>query len=90
MIRKKRTVYATDEEWDLIQAYAEAGRKTASNFVLTTALSEINRHAARKAFKDMVRELVLEVLKDSFPSRGALPGDDYRRIGGERGTPCGA
>ncbi len=90
MTKKNRTVLATDEDWNLIQAYAAARGRSASNYVIETALSEISRHAAKPAFKDMVRELVLEVLKDSFPSRGALPGDNYKRIGEEHVTPRSA
>ena len=75
MTKKKRTVHATDEKWDLIQAYAAHRGRSASSYLIETAISEISRHAAKPAFKELVRECVLEVLKDVFPSTGGQSED---------------
>lgn len=78
-IRAKRTVYATDEKWDLIGAYAEQRGRSISNFLIETAMSEITRHAAKPAFRELVKELVLEVIKDCFPSKGEAIGGILKR-----------
>ena len=72
MTKKNHTVRATDEKWNLIKTYAAHRGRSASNFLIETALSEINRHASKPAFKELVREIVLEVMKDCFPSKGKL------------------
>lgn len=73
MTKKNRTVLATDEAWDLIRAYAANRGRSASNFVIETALSEINRHAAKPAFEELVEAIVVKVLKDRLPSTGRRP-----------------
>lgn len=87
MRKKNRTVLATDEVWNLIQAYAAARGRSASNFLISTALSEISRHAAKKAFRALVKELVSEAVKELFPSKGEAFEGSFGRIGEDYETP---
>lgn len=81
-MRKKRAFYATDEEYRTIQLYAKAKGREISEFVRSTALSEINRHIRKKDLKELVREYVLEALKDGFPARG-MPSEDVYKADGK-------
>ncbi len=72
MRKKNRTVLATDEDWNLIRAYAAARGRSASNYVIETAISEISRHAAKPAFKDMVREIGTRSAKRFIPLEGSI------------------
>ena len=90
MTKKKRTVHATDEKWDLIQAYAAHRGRSVSSYLIETAISEISRHAAKPAFKELVKELVLEAVKELFPSKVGASESGFKRIGEDYVTPRGA
>lgn len=73
-IRKKRTFRASDVEYRTIKAYVHTKGRTISEFVRNAALSEIKKHVPREGLKDvlkpLVEEIVLELLKDGFPTWG--------------------
>lgn len=70
MIRKKRTFRATDEEYCMIQEYAQVKGRTVSEFVRYAALSEISKHPPKNGLETMVRGIIREELQNGFPTSG--------------------
>ena len=68
--RKKHTFYADDEEFRIIEVYAEQHDSTVSEYVRRSALSEGRRHLPRKRFKSLIEQLIQEALLERFPVRG--------------------
>ena len=69
-------VYMDRNDYALIQAYATAKHRSVSNFLLSSAMSEINRHTSKTDVKAIVVTLLEEMGIHAFPSRGEASGDD--------------
>ena len=67
MISKSRTFRATDTEYKMIQEYARSTRRTVSNFILSAAMGEMNRHIPRKGLEEIIRNIIREELKNASP-----------------------
>ena len=63
MLRTKRTFRATDAEYQMIREYARSKRHTISDFMVSAAMSEINKHVRREGLEQLIRSVVLEELK---------------------------
>ena len=68
--RKKRTWYATDEEYRMIASYAASKGRDISNFLRFCAKGEMNKHVKSKDLWDMVKEILSELLKNGFSTPG--------------------
>ena len=71
MRRKKHTFYATDEEFRIIEVYAEQANSSFSEYVRKSALAEGKRHLPQKRFKSLVGQLIQEALNERFPVQEA-------------------
>ena len=67
MIKRKITFRATDTEYKMIKEYARSTRRTVSNFMLSAAMSEMNRHIPRKTLEGLIRSIIQEELKNASP-----------------------
>ena len=63
MIRKKRTFRATDPEYRMIREYARSKGRTVSGFMVSAAMTEINKHVRRKGLEHLIRSVVQEEIK---------------------------
>ena len=67
MIRKSRTFHASDIEYRMIQDYARSKGRSISGFMVSAAMSEINKHVPRQGLAELVRSIVREELKSVSP-----------------------
>jgi len=63
MIRKKRTFRATDSEYRMIREYARSKGRTVSGFMVSAAMTEINKHVRREGLEHLIRSVVQEEIK---------------------------
>lgn len=69
MKRRKRTWYATDEEYRPIQDAAQAAGVDVSEYVRKACTVEIRRHVRKKGLKDMICEIVRQELNRLAPTQ---------------------
>ena len=77
-IKLKISVYMNPDDHELIKVYAAYKHRSVSEFLLSTAISEINRHAQKFDLKAAVKELVSELLAERFPTAGKAPGEHFK------------
>jgi len=85
-IMKKRTYYDTDENYRITIAYAKSKGRPVSEFIRYAIQSEMSKHVKNKSvkavvteiienilkeeFRDMVEQILAEMLEKRFPARG--------------------
>ena len=67
MISKARTFRASDTEYRMIQEYARSKGRTVSAFMVSAAMSEINKHVPTTGLAELVRVIVQEEIKSVSP-----------------------
>ena len=67
MIRKPRTFHASDIEYLMIQDYARSKGRSISGFMVSAAMSEINKHVPNTGLAELVRVIVQEEIKAVSP-----------------------
>ena len=69
-MRKRIAVYIEVADYAIIKAYSEAKHRSVSNYLVSSAMSEINRHTSKTDVKAIVVTLLEEMGIHAFPSRG--------------------
>ena len=67
MISKRRTFRVSETEYRMIKEYARSKGRSVSGFMVSAAMSEINKHVPRQGLAELVRSIVQEELKSVSP-----------------------
>lgn len=66
MSRRKRTWWASDDEYEMIRAYAKTQRRSVSAFVLHYAMREVTRRMQREGLLDVLTPRVVAIVREEL------------------------
>jgi len=67
----KVSVYMSPADNEIIKAYVAPKHRSVSEFMLSTAMSEITRHVKKSDLREVVIAVLKEIGMYGFPSTGA-------------------